>query len=117
MKFRLSPRVTRTDQRRTELEFRAIGLEFDMRSSGEIHLGGALGSEFSPDTVLVGPTAPLAFAPTGTAGVHGLIKTLFPVADSAPGVLVPLTSESRVFLCLPVPAQAAGPSGRTFGAN
>jgi hypothetical protein len=117
MKFRLSPRVTRTDQRRTELEFRAIGLEFDMRSSGEIHLGGALGSEFSPDTVLVGPTAPLAFAPTGIAGVHGLIKTLFPVADSAAGVLVPLTSESRVLLCLPVPAQAAGPSGRTFGAN
>jgi hypothetical protein len=117
MKFRLSPRVTRTDPRTIELDFRALGIEFDLRPSGEIHLSGALGSEFSPDTVLVGPTAPLAFAPSGTAGVHGLIKTLFPVADSAPGVLVPLTSESRVLLCLPVPAQASASSGRTLGGN
>jgi hypothetical protein len=117
MKFRLSPRVSRVDPRKTELEFRALGLEFDMRSNGEIHLAGALGPEFSPDTVLAGPTAPLAFAPNGTAGVHGLIKTLFPVADSSPGVLVPLTTESRVLLCLPIAAEGSTASGRTLGGN
>jgi hypothetical protein len=117
MKFRLAPRVTRLDPRTTEVEFRSLGLEFDMRPNGEIHLAGALGSEFSPDTVLIGLTAPLAYAPTGTAGVHGLIKTLFPVAESEPEVLVPLTNESRLLLCLPVPAQASGPSGRTLGGN
>jgi hypothetical protein len=46
-----------------------------------------------------------------------LIKTLFPVADSPSGVLVPLTSQSRVLLCLPVAPEVASKTGRTLGAN
>jgi hypothetical protein len=117
MKFRLASRVTRLDPRKTEAEFRSLGLAFDMQPSGEIHLAGALGNEFSPDTVLVNATAPLVFAPSGTASVHGLIKTLFPLADSQPGVMVPLTSESRLLLCLPVAPEMATKSGRTLGGN
>lgn len=117
MKFRLSPRVARVDPQKTELEYRALGIAFDMQSSGEIHLAGALGNEFSPDTVLAGTTAPWAFAPTGTATVHGLIKTLFPVADSSPGVMVPLTSESRVLLCLPASSDPVTKSTRTLIGN
>jgi hypothetical protein len=117
MKFRLSPRITRLDPRKTEVEFRSLGVAFDMQPSGEIHLAGALGNEFSPDTVLVSATAPLAFAPSGTASVHGLIKTLFPVADSPPGVMVPLTSESRVLLCLPVPPNIGSKVEQTIDGN
>jgi hypothetical protein len=117
MKFRLSPRVTRLESQKAELEYRALGIAFDMQSNGEIHLAGALGNEFSPDTVLAGATAPWAFAPTGTASVHGLIKTLFPVADSPPGVMVPLTPESRVLLCLPTSPESAATSGRTLDGN
>jgi hypothetical protein len=117
MRFRLSPRMARLDPRKTEIEFRSIGMAFDMRQNGEIHLAGALGSEFSPGAVLVSGTSPVVFAPTGTASVHGLIKTLFPVADSPPGVMVPLTSESRVLLCLPVPREIASKAGRTLGGN
>jgi hypothetical protein len=117
MKFRLGSRVSRLESRKTETEFRSLGLAFDMQPSGEIHLTGALGSEFSPDTVLVSATSPLVFAPRGTASVHGLIKTLFPVADSQSGVMVPLTSESRLLLCLPLAPEIAGKSGRTLGGN
>jgi hypothetical protein len=117
MRFRLSPRMARLDPRKTEVEFRSLGVSFDMQANGEIHLAGALGNEFTPDTVLVSASAPLIFAPTGTASVHGLIKTLFPVADSPPGVMVPLTSESRVLLCLPVAPEIASKSGRTLGGN
>jgi hypothetical protein len=117
MRFRLSPRMARLDPRKTELEFRSLGLAFDMRSNGEIHLSGSLGSEFTPDAVLVSGSAPLVFAPDGTASVHGLIKTLFPVADAAQDVMVPLTNESRVLLCLPVPPDVATRAGRTLGGN
>jgi hypothetical protein len=117
MKFRLSPRVVRLDPRLTELEFRALGVAFNMQPSGEIELAGALGNEFSPDTVLAGPTAALAFAPTGRASVHGLIKTLFPVADVPPGVMVPLTAQSRVLLCLPVAPELAAKRGAAMGGN
>ncbi len=117
MQFRLATRVSRLDPRKTETEFRSLGLAFDMQPSGEIHLSGALGNEFSPDTVLVGAAAPLAFAPGGTVSVHGLIKTLFPVADAHPGVMVPLTSESRLLLCLPLAPEMAAKAGRTLGGN
>ncbi len=117
MKFRLATKVTRLDPRKTEAEFRSLGLAFDMQPSGEIHLAGALGNEFSPDTVLVSPMAPLVFSPSGTASVHGLIKTLFPVADFQPGVMVPLTSESRLLLCLPVAPEITAKSTRTLGGN
>ncbi len=82
MKFRLSPRLSNLDPRKTEVEFRALGLAFDMRPNGEIHLTGALGTESPPDAVLDGNSYPLASAPRGAASVHGLIKTLFPVADA-----------------------------------
>jgi len=117
MKFRLTPRVARLDPRKTEVEFRSMGVGFEMQANGEIRLTGALGNEFSPETVLVNATSPLVLAPTGTASVHGLIKTLFPVADAPPGVMVPLTSESRVLLCLPVSPEIAAKSGRTLGGN
>ena len=117
MKFRLAPRATRLDPNKHELEFRALGFSFAMQPNGEIHLAGALGNEFSPDTVLAGPTAPWAYAPTGTASVHGLIKTLFPVAESSPGVMVPLTAESRVLLCLPASAESAAGTVRTLDGN
>ncbi len=117
MKFRLATKVSRLDPRKTETDFRSLGFAFDMQPNGEIHLSGALGSEFGPGTVLAGATAPLAFAPSGTASVHGLIKTLFPLADSQPGVMVPLTSESRLLLCLPVAPEIAAKSSRTLGGN
>ena len=88
-----------------------------MRTSGEIHLAGDLGAEFPPDAVLAGVTSPLASAPQGTASVHGLIKTLFPVADANPGVLVPLTPESSVLLALPVPPDAASSARRAAAGN
>ena len=116
MKFRLLPRLTRLDPRKMEVEFRSMGVAFEMQPNGEIRLNGALGNEFSPETVLVNATAPLVLAPTGTASVHGLIKTLFPVADAPPGVMVPLTSESRLLLCLPVAPEIAK-TGRTLGGN
>ena len=115
MKFRPSSRHGRIDPRKTEVEFGGLGLAFDMRPDGEIHLSGGLGNEHPPDAVLAAGINPLIHAPEGASSVHGLIKALVP-ADSKPGVLVPLTSESRVLLCLPAAPGAARPS-RTMGAN
>lgn len=117
MRFRPSPRMSRIDPRKSDLDFRSLGVAFDMQSNGEMHLSGALGTEFTPDAVLVSGPGPLILAPTGTASVHGLIKTLFPVAESSPGVMIPLTSESRVLLCLPIPQEIASKPGRTLGGN
>jgi hypothetical protein len=115
MKFRPSSRQGRIDPRKTEVEFGGLGLTFDMRADGEIHLSGGLGAEHPPDAVLSAGAYALLHAPEGASSVHGLIKALVP-ADSKPGVLVPLTSESRVLLCLPVAPGAPRPS-RTMGAN
>jgi hypothetical protein len=117
MKFRLSPRLSNLDPRKIEIEFRALGLAFDMQPNGEIHLSGALGSESPPEAVLDGATYPLVSAPRGAASVHGLIKTLFPVADANPGVLVPLTPESSVLLALPVPPTPLAKTRRTVDGN
>jgi hypothetical protein len=111
MKFRPGPRLARVNPSRTEIEFRALGLSFELRSNGEIQLAGALGAEFPPDAVLAGATSSLLSAPQGTASVHSLIKTLFPVAQSDQRVLIPLTAESRVLMSLPLPPQA-GAGGR-----
>lgn len=115
MKFRPPSRQIRIDTRRTEVDFGGLGLAFDMRPDGEIHLSGGLGNEHPPDAVLAAGANALIHAPEGASSVHGLIKALVP-ADSKPGVLVPLTSESRVLLCLPVAPGAARPT-RTMGAN
>jgi hypothetical protein len=118
MKFRFAPRLARLDDRKPEVDFRALGFTFDMTRDGEIKIAGALSNEFAGDVVLVGATSPLAFAPEGAANVRGLIKTLFPVgASSDPGVLVPLTAESRVLLCLPVPPDLAAKSAPRIGGN
>jgi hypothetical protein len=103
MKFRPSSRLVALDSRRTEVDFRALGLSFELHSSGEVEIQGRLGAEFPPDAVLAGATTALLAAPRGIASVHGLFKTLFPVSPSDPGVLIPLTSESQVLLSLPVP--------------
>ena len=116
MKFRPSSRHGRIDPRRTEVEFGALGLAFDMRPDGEIHLSGALGREQPPDAVLTAGVNALVHAPEGASSVHGLIKALVE-SDARPGVLVPLTPESRVLLCLPTPQDAAPRPSRAMGAN
>jgi hypothetical protein len=117
MKFRLPSRVARLDARRTEVDFRALGLAFEMQSNGDIQIGGSLGAEFPPDAILAGATTALLSAPRGTASVHGLIKTLFPESSANPGVLVPLTAESQVLLSLPVPAESIQRGKSTLDGN
>jgi hypothetical protein len=118
MKFRFAPKLTKLDDGKPDVEFRALGLSFAMTGDGEIRLAGALGNEFAPDVVLVSATSPLAYAPEGAANVRGLIKTLFPMGASPdPGVLVPLTAESRVLLSLPVPPDIAAKTARRLGGN
>lgn len=116
MKFRPSSRHGRIDPRKTEVEFGALGLAFDMRPDGEIHLSGALGRDHPPDAVLAAGVNALVHAPEGASSVHGLIKALVE-SDARPGVLVPLTPESRVLLCLPTPQDAAPRPSRAMGAN
>ncbi|WP_165068099.1 hypothetical protein [Paludisphaera rhizosphaerae] len=116
MKFRPSSRHGRIDPRKTEVEFGSLGLAFDVRPDGEIHLSGALGHEHPPDAVLAAGVNALIHAPEGASSVHGLIKALV-ASDARPGVLVPLTSESRVLLCLPTPQDAAPRPSRAMGAN
>jgi hypothetical protein len=118
MKFRFAPKLAKLDDRKPVLDFRALGFSFAMTSDGEIRFAGALGNEFAPDVVLVGATSPLAYAPQGAANVRGLIKTLFPVnAASDPGLMVPLTAESRILLCLPVPPDLAAKTTTRIGGN
>jgi hypothetical protein len=107
MKFRPSARLASLDPRKTEIEFRALGLSFSIEPSGEIQITGALGAEFSPDAVLAGATTSLLSAPRGAASVHGLIKTLFPASPEDSDVLIPLTAQSRVLLSLPVAGESA----------
>jgi hypothetical protein len=110
MKFRPAKRgrLERVGPADGDVDFQALGLAFEIDRNGEIHLAGCLGREFDPATVLVQQSRALAFAPAGAANVRGLINTLFPTQDNEPGVLIPLTSESRVLLCLPAPPTVAG---------
>jgi len=117
MKFRLSPRLANLDPRKTEVDFRAMGLSFAIEPNGEIQIAGALGAEFAPDAVLAGATTSLLSAPLGAASVHGLIKTLFPSSHENPDVLIPLTAESQVLLSLPVPAEAAATARQRVDGN
>jgi hypothetical protein len=117
MKFRLSPRLASLDPRKTEVDFRALGLSFAIEPNGEIQVGGALGTEFAPDAVLAGATTSLLSAPMGAASVHGLIKTLFPSSYENPDVLIPLTAESQVLLALPVPGGAEAKARPTVDGN
>ena len=117
MKFRRSQRLMNLDVRKTDVDFRALGLSFAMESTGEIQVAGALGAEFAPDAVIAGATTSLLSAPQGTANVHGLIKTLFPVSQASSGVMVPLTAESQLLLSLPVPAGAVTTTRQTVDGN
>ena len=117
MKFRLSPKLARLDARQEAVGFRALGFGFTMTRDGELQFQGALGTEFAPDVVMAGATTPLAHAPQGAANVRGLIKTLFPSPSRDPGLMVPLTAESRVLLCLPVPPDLAVKPGRGLEGN
>ena len=101
MRFRPSSRLAHLDNRRTDVEFRALGFSFAMEPSGEIQIAGGLGADLPPDAVLAGATTSLLAAPQGTGSVHGLIKTLFPVAPADAGDLIPLTAESQVLFSLP----------------
>jgi hypothetical protein len=117
MKFRLSPRLARLEQRRADVAFQALGLSFAVTGDGQIEFGGGLGDEFTRGAVLAGQSAPLAYAPQGAANVRGLIKTLVPVAAANSGVLVPLTPESRLLMSLPVPPDLASAAGRRIDGN
>jgi hypothetical protein len=117
MKFRRSPRLASVGARRTEVDFRALGLCFCIEPSGEIQIKGGLGAEFAPDAVLAGATTPLLWAPAGAANVHGLIKALFPSPPENFDLLVPLTAESQVLLSLPLPAESEAKTRRTVDGN
>jgi hypothetical protein len=117
MKFRRSPRLVNLDARKIDVDFRALGLSFAMESSGEIQIAGALGTEFPPDAVIAGATTTLLSAPQGTASVHGLIKTLFPISQASSGVMVPLTAESQLLLSLPVSQGSLTATRRTVDGN
>jgi hypothetical protein len=117
MKFRRSPRLLNLDARKTDVDFRALGLSFAIESGGEIQIGGALGAEFPPDAVIAGATTSLLSAPQGTASVHGLIKTLFPISQASSGVMVPLTAESQLLLSLPVPPGSVNTTRQTVDGN
>lgn len=117
MKFRRSARLANLESRKTEVDFRALGFTFAMESSGEIRIAGALGAEFAPETVVAGATAALLSRPRGSASVHGLIKTLFPISQVSSGVLVPHTAESQVLLSLPIPPGGVATTRQTVDGN
>jgi hypothetical protein len=115
MSFRLPRAIAEgLDGHQADVEFTSLGFSFALTRDGEIRVGGALGNDFAPDVVMAGASNPLAYAPEGVASVRGLIKTLFPVGAADPGVLVPLTAESRVLLSLPMPPELAS---KAVGAN
>lgn len=117
MKFRPSLRKPHVDARKIDVDFRSLGLSFAIQPTGEIQITGALGSEFPPDAVIAGTTSALLSAPEGTASVHGLIKTLFPVSLNNSGILIPLTTESRALFSLPLPVGAESPVRPTLDGN
>jgi hypothetical protein len=117
MKFRPSSRKPYIDPRMLDVDFRSLGLSFAIHSNGEIQISGALGAEFPPDVVLAGVSSALLSAPQGTASVHGLIKTLFPVSINNAGIMIPLTSQSQALFSLPLPAGAESPLRRTLDGN
>src|SRR5262249_26811849 len=106
MNFRIPPRVL---GRAGDLTFGALGLTFAMTRDGEIRFGGALGTEYQPDAVVVDAQrlTPLAFAPQGAANVLGLVNTLIPKRDDR--VLVAGGRESQSLQrCLPLPSSGSG---------
>ncbi|MDB5350016.1 MAG: hypothetical protein JWN86_1263 [Planctomycetota bacterium] len=104
MRFRLPASF---EEKRSDIDFQALGLRFAMNADGELSLAGGLGGEFAPDAVLVqGLRAlPLARAPEGTANVRGLLNTLLP---STPEALAPAVPEAHALQWLPLPPHRPG---------
>ena len=87
MKFRLAPCATGSIPRKPSWNTEPSGLDLTCSQTARSIYPARSG----PNSALIRywPGAiPWAFAPTGTASVHGLIKRLFPVADLPPGVIV-----------------------------
>lgn len=104
MHFRPGPKLARTvSAGLVDLEFRSMLMSFAMTPDGELKIRG----QVADDAVVMGASAPLAFAPQGAANVRGLIKCLFPVTEINHAEMVPLTEKSRLLLCLPVPPDVA----------
>ena len=110
-------RKPHVDGRKSEVEFRSLGLSFAMQSNGEIQITGGLGDEFPPTPSWPAQASTLLRAPQGMASVHSLIKTLFPTSPNDSGVLIPLTTESQVLLSLPLPPGADSKTSPTLDAN
>ncbi len=117
MKFRRSPRLASLDPRKTEVDFRALGLSFSIEPNGEIQISGALGAELRRMLCLPEPRPRCYRRPRGAASVHGLIKALFPSSPENSDVLVPFTAQSQVLLSLPVPGEIEAKARRAVDGN
>ncbi len=108
MHFRPVAGLNRLEASTRQVEFRGLGLAFELKPDGELVLNGGLGTRATPGAVLVSTNevTPLLYAPTGASNVRGLIKALYPARAET---LMPVTAESQAlqrYLPLPVTAQA-----------
>jgi hypothetical protein len=112
MRFRTSNKLT---FRNPDLAFTNLGFTFNLRSDGDIELGGGFRSQFAPDDILVANERALVKAPDGRANVRGLIKTLFP---ATPDMMAPVTADSQLISrFLPLPQETAVRGNQRIGAN
>lgn len=110
MRFSVVPEsLSRSES--TDLAFQSMGLDFELKESGEIEVQGALGTDVPPGAVIVpmDRSHPLAYAPEGSANVRGLWKTLVPASAD---VLVPATEAAQVLHYLPLPPSSASASAQ-----
>jgi hypothetical protein len=114
MKFRPSSgRPVST--RNPDVAFGALGFTFALTPDGEIALGGGFRNQFAPDDILVANDRPFFKAPSGTANVRGLLKTLFPASVETLG---PVTADSQlVSRYLPLPPGVASRTPGRLGGN
>ena len=103
MKFRRSARLANIDSRKTEIDFLARFFVHDAVEIGGASRSPRIGGGIRPRDRDRRTHCGAAVGTLGTASVHGLIKTLFPVSQVSSSVLVPHTAESQVLLSLPVP--------------
>ena len=112
MRFRPSRPI---NPRQPDLPFSALGFTFALTHDGDIRLGGGFRNQFAPDDILVANERPIVKAPSGSANVRGLLKTLFP---STAETLGPVTADSQLLSrFLPLPPAVASRGGRGLGAN
>ena len=111
MKFRPARPI---DDRHPDVSFTALGFTFALTPDGEIALGGGFRNQFGTEDILVLDDRPIFRAPSGSANVRGLLKTLYPGDNET---LAPVTADSQLlsrFLPLP-PGVAARASARLEG--